>query len=99
MKMVLRLIGLLLLIYFAYSYWARNKWEPAGNQTAVMEQCRWKIEEEKKIYECFVRLSDGKFTGVRNIILSDDSHKEILVKVEVNKWRKKRKRFTFISSY
>ena len=79
--------------------WAAGQWEPADNQTAVMEQCRWKIEEGKKIYECIVRLSDGETAGVKNIILSDNSHKEILVKVEANKLRKKRKRYTFISSY
>ena len=100
MKTTIRLICFIGLIYITYAAWAGNKWGPADNQTGVIEvyTCRWKTNEGVKRYDCGIRLSNGELAFVKQFVLDDESHKKITVKVEVNKLRKKRKRYTFISS-
>jgi len=81
-----------------YAMWAHNKWSPADIQTGVMENCRWKTNEDGNRYDCLIRLPDGELAGLKNFVLDDENHKNVTLKVEVNKLRKKRKRYTFISS-
>ena len=98
MRTVIKVISFLLLIPWGYATWAMYKWDPVNNQTGEMYQCRWKTDEGIKTYDCLIKLSNGEIAGVSNFILDDESHKNITVKVEVNKLRKKLKRYTFISS-
>jgi len=98
MKTAIRLISFIALIYSIYAIWAHNKWNSADNQTGVMENCRWKTNEGINKYDCLIRLSDGELASLHNFVLDDENHKKVTVKVEVNKLRKKRKRYTFISS-
>jgi len=81
-----------------YAVWANGQWEPLDNQTGIMENCRWKTSENTKVYDCVMRLPNGEIAVVSNFILNDYSHKSVTLKVEANKLRKKRKRYTFISS-
>lgn len=98
MKTIWRIFVTLLLIPASYVLWANNKWDPAESQTGVMENCRWQTNEGVKTHECLIRLSNDELVGVVKLILDDDSHREVTLKVEVNKLRKKRKRYTFIGS-
>lgn len=68
------------------------------NETGVLETCRWKTIDGVNNYDCLITLSNGESGAIKSFVLDDESHKQVTVKVEVNKLRKKRKRYTFISS-
>jgi len=98
-KTAIKWIGLIAWITaLSYATWAQSKWDPADNQTGVMETCRWKTSEGIKKYDCLIRLSNGELASLHKFILEDENHKKVTMKVEVNKLRKSRKRYTFISS-
>ena len=78
----------MLLVATGYAIWATDKWEPVNNQTGEMFQCMWKTDEGRKIYDCLIKLSNGEIAGISNFVLDDESHKNITVKVEVDKFRK-----------
>ena len=98
MKLVFKIMSIPLFLVSIYGIWANGKWEPLDNQTGIMENCRWKTNENTKVYDCLIRLSSGELAGVHNFILDDESHSNVTVKVESNKLRKKRKRYTYIGS-
>lgn len=98
MKLVFKIMTMPLFLVSIYGICAIGNWEPLDNQTGSMEICRWKTKEDTKMYDCFIRLSSGEFADVHNFILDDESHSNVTVKVESNKLRKKRKRYTYISS-
>jgi len=98
MKIAIRVMAGIALIYFIYAFWAQKQWDSVGNQTGVIETCRWKITDGIKKSDCLIKLSDGVRGSLKQFILDDESHKQVTVKVEVNRLRKKRKRYTFISS-
>lgn len=86
------------MIYSFYALWASNQWISAYNQTGVLETCTWKTIDGVNNYDCLIRLSNGELGSIKSFVLDDESHKRVTVKVEANKLRKKRKRYTFISS-
>ena len=104
MKRVFQLFFYLLLIPIAYSMWALGKWEPAPNEIGVTESCRQHTKEPSKPFDCTVQLTDGKSAVVFNIIfehddvtLSNVNGREINLQAEVNKLKKNRKRYFYVS--
>jgi len=98
MKTIFRVICVIGFSLAIYASWAGNQWVSVGNQTGVLETCRWKEIDGINHYDCIIRLSNGESGAIGSFVLDDENHKNVTVKVEVNKLRKKRKRYAFISS-
>ena len=98
MKTALKIISSIVLLCMTYIAWAGTKWIAVDNETGVLETCRWKTIDGVNNYDCLITLSNGESGAIKSFVLDDESHKQVTVKVEENKLRKKRKRYTFISS-
>lgn len=103
MKVIVRLTCLALFVWSAYGVWASQQWDTLSNEIGVTQNCRQLTQSPDKPYECLVRFSDGELGAVIDIVASDadvairNIHgKKIEVSVKANKFRKKRKRYTFI---
>lgn len=92
-----------LFVWSTYGVWASQQWDTLSNEIGVTKNCRQLTQSPDKPYECLVRFSDGELGAVKEIVSSDKDvairnihGKKIQVSVKINKFWKKRKRYTFI---
>ncbi len=90
-----RISTIFLALFTLYFHIQNSRWERVDDETGQILDCVVKIKpNDKSSSDCSVRMPDGKITAVRDIKPYNHDNRLITLKVEVNKLRKKQKRYS-----